>query len=121
MKRLGEIGPSRGVFPEPEKSQYIRPSQVTEAAARADTEGTTVPHEAGARTLGGHIGSNETRDTWIAKQVNDWAEGVKALGRIATRFPQTAYAGLVKALQNEWTYLQQITLDRKIGRASCPE
>ena len=37
-KQLGEIGPSRGVFPEPEKSQYIRPSQVTEAAARAATE-----------------------------------------------------------------------------------
>ena len=35
MKRLGDIGPSRGVFPEPEKLQYIRPSQVTKAAARA--------------------------------------------------------------------------------------
>ena len=41
--------------------------------------------------------------------MNDWAEGVKALGRISTRFPQTAYAGLVKALQNEWTYLQRVT------------
>ena len=34
---------------------------------------------------------------------------MKALGRIATRFLQTAYAGLVKALQNEWTYLQWVT------------
>ena len=34
---------------------------------------------------------------------------MKALGRIATRFPQTAYAGLVKALQNECTYLQRVT------------
>ena len=34
---------------------------------------------------------------------------MKALGGIATRFPQTAYAGLVKALQNEWTYLQRVT------------
>ena len=34
---------------------------------------------------------------------------MKTLGRIATRFPQTAYAGLVKALQNEWTYLQRVT------------
>ena len=34
---------------------------------------------------------------------------MKALGKIATRFPQTAYAGLVKALQNEWKYLQRVT------------
>ena len=111
MKRLGEIGPSRGVFPEPAKSQYIRPAQVTETAARAATKGTTVQHEAGTRTLGGHIGSTETRDAWITRQVSDWAEGVKSLGSITTRFPQTAYAGLVKALQNEWTYLQRITTE----------
>ena len=109
MKRLGEIGPWRGVFPEPAKSQYIRSAQVTEEAARDAAKGTTVQHEAGSRTLGGHIGSPEIRDTWITRQVSDWAEWVKALGRIATRFPKTAYAGLVKALQNEWTYLQQTT------------
>ena len=33
MKRLGEIGPSRGVFPDNAKSQYIQPAQVTEEAA----------------------------------------------------------------------------------------
>ena len=109
MKRIEEIGPSRGVFPEPEKSQYIRPAQVTKEAARAATKGTTFQHGAGARTLGGHIGSTETRDVWITRQVSNWAEGVKALGRTATRFPQTGYAGPVKALQNEWTYLQRVT------------
>ena len=62
MKRLGETGPSRGVFPEPSKSQYIRPAQVTKAAERAATKGTTIQHVAGAQTLGGHIGSPETRD-----------------------------------------------------------
>ena len=31
------------------------------------------------------------------------------MGKIKTRFPQTAYTGLVKALQNEWTYLQRAT------------
>ena len=93
MKRLGEIGPSRGVFPEPAKSQYIRPAQVTKAAARAATKGTTVQHEAGAQTLGGHIRSTKTCDAWITRQVSDWAEGVKALGSIATRFPHIAGYG----------------------------
>ena len=63
MKRLGGIGPSWGVFPEPAKSQYTRTAQVTEEATRVATKGTTVQHEAGAQTLGGHIGSLETRDT----------------------------------------------------------
>ena len=29
MKRLGKIRPSRGVFPEPWKSQYVHPAQIT--------------------------------------------------------------------------------------------
>ena len=109
MKRLGEIGFLRGIFPEPAKSQYVCPAQVTEESAKISTKGTTLKHEAGAWTLGRHIGSPETRDAWITTQVNDWAHGVKALGKIVTRFPQTSYAGLVKALQNKWTYLQRFT------------
>ena len=70
MKRLGEIGPLRGVYPEPAKSQYIRPAQVAEEGAEISTTGTTLNHEAGARILGGHIGSPETRNAWITTQVN---------------------------------------------------
>lgn len=29
--------------------------------------------------------------------------------RVARQFPQTAYAGMVKSLQREWQYLQQVT------------
>ena len=42
MKRLGEIGPLRGVFPEPEKSQYVHPARVTEEASKLATTGTTL-------------------------------------------------------------------------------
>ena len=44
MQRLGEIGPSRGVFPEQEKSQYVRLERVPEAAAKLATTGTTLKH-----------------------------------------------------------------------------
>ena len=60
MKRIGEIGLSRGVFPEPAKSQYVRPEQVTEAAAKLTTTGTTLKHKAGARSLGGHLDTQKT-------------------------------------------------------------
>ena len=55
MKQLGEIGLSRGVFLEPAKSQYVFPAQVTEAAAKLATTGTTLKHKAVSRTLGGHL------------------------------------------------------------------
>ena len=48
MQQLGEIGPSRGVFPEQEKSQYVRLEQVPEVAAKLATTGTILNHEAGA-------------------------------------------------------------------------
>ena len=57
INRLGEIGPLRRFFPEPEKSQYVRLERVEEEAAKLATMGTIIKHEAGARTQGGHIGS----------------------------------------------------------------
>ena len=69
---------------------------------------TALKHGAGARTLKGNIESPQTRDAWITTQVNDWAHGATALGQIAKRFTQTPCMDLIKALQNEWTYLQRV-------------
>ena len=96
MQKLGEIGLSRGVFQEPEKSQYVRPERVPEAAAKLATIGTTLKHKAGARGLGGYIGSPQVQDAWVKAQVYDWAHRVTALGKIMRRFPHTTYNGLVK-------------------------
>ena len=46
----------------------------------------------------------------IKTQVIDWAHGVTSLEKIVKCFPQTAYAGLAKLLQNKWNYLQWVTL-----------
>ena len=39
-------------------------------------------------------------------QVEEWAHGVRVLGKISQRNPQLAYAGLGMLLQLEWQYLQ---------------
>ena len=54
MQRLGDIGPSRGVFLEPKKSKYVQPERVAEKAAKISTAGTTLKQKAGARILGVH-------------------------------------------------------------------
>ena len=62
MQRLGEMGPSREVFPEPEKIPVCPPGTVPEAVAKLATAGTTLKHEAGARSLGVYIGPPQVRD-----------------------------------------------------------
>ena len=109
MKRLGEIGPSRGVFPEPEKSQYVHSERVMYKAARFVTASTTLKYRSGSQNLVGHTGSQQTRNAWIKTEVTDWDHRMTSLGKRVKYFPQTAYPGLVKSLQNEWTYHQRVT------------
>jgi hypothetical protein len=42
-------------------------------------------------------------------QTSDWAAAVGELSQVAERFPQSAYAGLQKSLQQEWQFLQRVT------------
>jgi hypothetical protein len=62
----------------------------------------------GCRYLGGFIGSAsaEGEGEWVREKVDGWANGVKALAKVARRYPQTAYTGFTRrSLQMEWTYL----------------
>ena len=34
-----------------------------------------------------------------------WVATVKTLAKVATRYPQSAYAGFTQSLQSEWQYL----------------
>jgi len=71
--------------------------------------GIDIQYTRGTRYVGGFIGSGAMEDAWIRPQVAVWAEGVKALARVAIRFPQTAYVGLCWSLQAEWQYLSRVS------------
>jgi hypothetical protein len=45
---------------------------------------------------------------WLDPKVKKWVAGVEILARIASRFPQTAYAGLASSHQAEWQYICRI-------------
>ena len=62
----------------------------------------------GAWYLGGYIRSKERKEDWIKPKVKEWATSVKILSRIAKRFPQAAYTGLVFVLQCEWEYITMV-------------
>jgi hypothetical protein len=39
----------------------------------------------------------------------NWEEAVADLAKVAPNFPQTAYSGLQKSLQQEWQFVQRVT------------
>jgi hypothetical protein len=107
MSLLERLGPARGYFPEPAKSILICPP-ADMAAAKAALSRFDFRYQEGARYVGGFIGTKDSKEAWLAPQIATWVEGIHALARIATNYPQTAYAGLSKSLQAEWQYMHQV-------------
>ena len=102
-----EHGPARGYFPEPTKSiLVVQPANVERAKATFAHLGFTIV--TGARYLGGHVGTDESRDEWVRGKVNLWSEGIEALSKVAQSSPHAAFVGLQKSLQSEWMHLQRV-------------
>ena len=63
----------------------------------------------GYRYLGGFVGEPQKQTLFIQDRIKNWIAGVDDLARAAVKYPQTAYAGLQKSLQQEWQFLQRVT------------
>jgi hypothetical protein len=63
----------------------------------------------GSRYLGGFIGEAPEQLSWIQEKTEGWVDSVKELAMVAEQYPQAAYAGLQKYLQQEWQFLQGVT------------
>ncbi len=107
MRLLQELGPARGYYPEPAKSTFVGHADSLEEAKTLLAE-FDFQYSTGSRYVGGFIGDAETQSEWLEPQIQKWVEGVKTLAKVARRYPQTAYAGLVQSLQGEWQYLQRV-------------
>ena len=103
---LMKIGPDFGYHPEPAKSFYICPlADELEAKAAFASMDLPVKFCRGHRYVGGFVGSKAMRDRWVEPMVEQWVAGVKALAKVAIRYPQSAYHGFTTSLQSEWQYL----------------
>ena len=99
-------GLSMGYFPEPEKCWVICPLS-SEANARQVFSDASLPvsYCRGRRYVRGFIGSRATQDEWLSPMIQRWVTGIERLAAIVTRFPHSAYAGLVSCLSAEWQYI----------------
>jgi hypothetical protein len=106
---LMEKGPSVGYFSEPAKSCHICPKE-EEAEARAAFEeaGISVNFCRGKCYVGGIVRSEAMLEHWMDPKVKKWVARIEILACIASRFPQTVYAGLVSSLQAKWQYLCRV-------------
>ena len=100
MHQLMTEGPPRGYFPEPAKSIVVC-TESAETAARAAFTDFHFKYCHGAHYVGGFIGTQHKLDMWLQPKIDGWVSGVKTLVRVATRYPQTSFAGLRLSLQNE--------------------
>ena len=108
FRRLEEIGPNYGYFPEPAKSILVVRQHNLEAAQKAFPDfGFKVT--TGNRYLGGFVGENDALQDWIRKKTKFWEEAVADLASAAPNFPQAAHSGLQKSLQQEWQFVQKVT------------
>eukprot|EP00804_Cyclotella_cryptica_P015834 CCRYP_006342-RC/>CCRYP_006342-RC protein AED:0.25 eAED:0.25 QI:0/-1/0/1/-1/1/1/0/270 len=78
------------------------------AKAILDAAGLPVRWSRGQRYAGGFVGSSKMQERWLQPMVQKWVSGVERLAKVAMRYPQSAYAGLVNCLQAEWQYLCRV-------------
>ncbi|KAL7478785.1 hypothetical protein ACHAW6_004562 [Cyclotella cf. meneghiniana] len=95
-----------GYFPETEKFWVICP-QSSKARARQVFDNVSLPvnYCRGRRYVSRFVGSRATRDEWLSSMIQKWVTGIERLVSVMTRFPHSAYAGLVSCLSAEWQYI----------------
>jgi hypothetical protein len=107
MTLLQRLGPERGYFPEPAKSIFVcKPEDRPGAEELLEAFSSKFTSVSGY--VGGFLGSDAALLEWLEPQIQQWVQGVESLVKVAKRYPQTAYAGVTKSLQQEWQYLQRV-------------
>ena len=98
---LTKIGLDFGYYLDPARSFYICPlADELEMKAAFASMDLPVKYCRGHRYVGGFVGSKSMQDRWVEPMVEKWVEGVKAMAKVATRYPQSAYHGFTQSLQS---------------------
>jgi hypothetical protein len=108
--RLQEISPDFGYFPEPSKSILIVRNHNLEKARTAFAD-LKFQITTGSRYLGGFVGEEEALRSWIKEKTTLWTPAIHEIASASKNFPQSAYAGLQKSLQQEWQFVQRVVKD----------
>ena len=107
FEKLLRTGPRYGYFPEPNKCYLIvKGTMISQAMDIFSNTGVNVVTS--CRFLGGCIGDEAGKISYISEKVQEWANYVDLLSSIAKNQPQAAYIALTRSLQHEWIFLQRV-------------
>ena len=108
LRDLQARGPAQGYYPDPTKRiLVVAPGNV--AWAEEHFRGMGIRVVTGHRYLGGYIGDKEAEGRWLPAKIKGWTDPLEILAGVAQKHPQSAYAGLKKSLQQEWSFVQRVT------------
>jgi hypothetical protein len=111
LTMLMEEGPKYGYFPEPAKSYLVVAPQGVAAAKRIFTGRLTVKVVTGTRFLGGFVGGEAERRSYVGEKAEEWVALTTKLADIAELQPQAALTAYRLSLSAQWSYLQRVVLD----------
>lgn len=104
------IGPLFGYTPAPTKSHLVvKESMIDTASSLFANTGINIVTS--CRFLGGVIGDQSGKMSFVSNKVDEWSRYVDLLSSVAEDQPQAAFIGFTKSLQQEWLYLQRVIAD----------
>ena len=103
-KILCDLGPKFGYFPEPSKSWIIiKPGLLEKAVSEFQGTGVKITED-GKRHLGAVIGTEDYREEYMTKKINQWSAEIEVLCRIANIEPQAAHSCFISGYKNRLSY-----------------
>ena len=104
------IDPLFGYTPAPTKSHLVvKESMIDTASSLFANTGINIVTS--CRFLGGVIGDQSGKMSFVSNKVDEWSRYVDLLSSVAEDQPQAAFIGFTKSLQQEWLYLQRVIAD----------
>ena len=107
LQLLSTEGPKYGYYNQITKNVLIVAPDFLEKAHEA-FHNIGVQIVTGHRVLGGFIGSDSEKETWLEKKLNFWTNAVQKLSQVGKQDPHAAFIAMSKSLQNEWNYMQRV-------------
>ena len=104
---LCKHGPTYGYYPKASKSWIIvKPHYLDEAKRLFPDLNIT---DIGRKYLGSFIGTEEGKEKYVEDKIEEWANDIEELSKIASREPQVAYAAYIYGLSKRWNYVCRTT------------